>query len=87
MYVSNEIRNYTTKNSVTCSNPKCNAGLIKLKFCKFDMYCKRTFCENSSQNMVNLTMFQDEILTLIPNAMNKNENDMKKDLMEDFDEK
>lgn len=51
------------------------------------MYCKRTFCENSSQNMVNLTMFQDEILTLIPNAMNKNENDMKKDLMEDFDEK
>lgn len=50
------------------------------------MYCKLTFCESSSKNMVNLTILQDEILTLIPNTMNMTENDVKKHLIEVFDE-
>ena len=50
------------------------------------MYCKLTFCESSSKNMVNLTILQDEILTLIPNTMNRTENDVKKHLIEVFDE-
>lgn len=29
LHVSNAVRNYTTKNSITCSNSKCKAGLIK----------------------------------------------------------
>lgn len=36
--------------------------------------------------MVNLTILQDEILTLIPNTMNMTENDVKKHLIEVFDE-
>lgn len=36
--------------------------------------------------MVNLTVLQDEILTLIPNTMNMTENDVKKHLIEVFDE-
>ena len=50
------------------------------------MYCKLTFCESSSKNVVNLTILQDEILTLIPNTMNMTENDVKKHLIEVFDE-
>ena len=36
--------------------------------------------------MVNLTILQDQILTLIPNTMTMTENDVKKHLIEDFDE-
>lgn len=36
--------------------------------------------------MVNLTILQDEILMLIPNTMNRTENDVKKHLIEVFDE-
>ena len=81
-FVSNTVRvPNTAENSVTCSNPKCDVGLIKKTCCKCGMYYKLIFCENSTRNMVDLTVVQDETLTLIPNALYMSENNVKKHLI------
>ena len=81
-FVSNTVRvPNTAENSVTCSNPKCDVGLIKKTCCKCGMYYKLIFCENSTRNMVDLTVVQDETLTLIPNALYMSESNVKKHLI------
>lgn len=72
-----------TERSYDCSNPKCKATMKK-KFANTGILVKFMFISEDNQKR-QMTMFQDELSTIVPNATSISEEQIKNELLA-FDE-